>query len=174
MVKATVELISSLSLTARGRTMYKGKPIVTTNPSDIAFYKARPKEYLVTVHEPAKEKGSKSAPASVPPKAGKKPSKAPPPPVEEDEEEEEEGEEGDEGEEDEGEDLEDVDVGDGEAVEASDSKPVTYRKSDLEKLNKTTLLAVASNDFGLKLDANASKPKLMEEILKAQIARKQA
>lgn len=168
-VQAKVELTGSLSHTARGRTFFRGKPQVITNPGDIEYYKREP-GYTVTVtgDKPAK-KGAKSLPPST-----KK--SAPPPPVDDDEEEEEDDDEdesdGDDEDDDSDED-DDTDVGDGEVeqAEASTGKPAHYKKKDLEAMTKQQLVTVALEEFNTKLDPNDNKPTMIAKVLKAQIAK---
>lgn len=158
-VSYQVELVGALSYTAgRYGTFERNKPKVITNASHVEFFKHSP-EFIVTELEPPR----KAKTAAVTPKAvTRTPSKAPPPVAddadEEDEEDEEEDEEADE--------EDDEDEADGPAVE-------TYSKSDLEGLTKPALVELGK-EFRLKLDANDAKPKLVGEILKAQIAARKA
>lgn len=156
MAKAKVELVGSLTHSHGARRFEKGKPQVLTNPSEIAYYRGQPGFSVTELDAPAPKPG-KAAPAK-PTK-----SKVPPPPADEDE-----AEDLDEDEDDEEEDEEEDDgPGDGQVETKSASK--TYRKSDLEKLNKQKLFTLATVDFKLELDKAATKPQMIAAILKAQL-----
>ena len=146
-VRARIELRGCLTHTYRGRTVERGQPFYTTNPADIAYFKAQ-SEFAVTI---LADKKPARKPAPKPPK------KETPPPATTSQEDSEEGESEEGGE-------------DGSDEESEDLSAASYTKSDLEKMNKADLAKLAEDDFKLKLDINnLSKPKMVAAILKTQI-----
>lgn len=168
-VKAQVELTGSLSLTVRGRTYHQGKPVTLTNPAEIAHIKTQRGFNVVVIGEDKPVKAGKGN-ASLPPAKGKAKS-APPPPPDEDDDEDEESEEDDEDAEDggENEDEEEADVGDDGSVSDDVDLNRSFNKTELEKLSKPVLVALAKKKFDEKLDVGDRKPELVKKILKLQI-----
>jgi type IV secretory pathway VirB10-like protein len=157
-IRARVELMGSLSYNFRGREWEQGKPAILTNAAEIDAYR-RKAEFKVTVLQDPKPAAAKPAP-------GKKVAK-PAPVVEEPDEDEDSDDEDEEPDEDGDADEETDDQADDE--DEQEAKPV-YKKAELEKQEKGSLMELAKSDFGLTLPATMSKPKMIGEILKAQIA----
>lgn len=163
-VRARVELLGSLTYEGKGRSWERGKPQILTSLSEINHYRAK-SEFAVTM---LKTEAAPEAKKVAKPAAGKKPAKAAPEPVEDDEDEDsgdDEDEELDEGDAD-----EDADSEGDEDEDDAEAKPL-YKKADLEKHSKASLMELAKSDFPqLKLDVTDSKPNLIKALLKAQIA----
>lgn len=163
-MRAKVELLGSESHTGRGRTIERGKPLILTNPSDIRYYQAQGGFSVTMLDQPLP--GGKGKPVPKPAKG-----KAAPPPEDDEELDEDDSEESDDSEdtEESSEDTEESedDSEEGEEQEATD----VMSKADLEKLTKPALVELAKDNFGLELNVNDAKGKLVQTILKEQIAR---
>lgn len=169
-LRARVELRDSLTHfappRAGGRTMERGKPVIMTDPAQIQYYSTQA-GFLVTMLEDKKA----AAPALPPP--------PPPPPVDEDLDEDEDFAEEDEGDEveDEGEpdgepedepeaEPEDPEDDDDVKPEAAEESVHKYTKTELSKLKKPQLAAIADS-LGLETDC-AKVSELVSGILDAQ------
>lgn len=164
--RAKVELMGSETHTGRGRTIERGKPVILTNPSDIRYYQSQG-GFTVTVLEDAAAK-----PAGKPAKG--KPAKPAPPPVEDDSDDDSDSD--DDAEDDSDDDADDTEADDdseddGEDDSADGEASPIFKKAQLEALTKSALVELAKDNFGLELNVNDGKGKLVAAILKEQIAR---
>jgi hypothetical protein len=175
-MRAKVELIGALTHEGRGRRFERNKPQILTKPSDIAYYKAQSEFSVTMLAVPAAAKPAPAKPGVKPTaaKPGAKPAKPAPAPEPEDTEESEDTEEPeDDGEDTDAEESEESTDDSEEAAEEQEASPV-FKKADLEAMTKAALVELAKDHFGLTLNGEHPKPKLVGEILKAQIARASA
>ena len=171
MARAKVELMGALTHSGRGRSFERGKPQILTGASEIAYYKAQSEFSVTILAEPVPV-----APPKVAMRPGVAPSRVVPRPavaakvtpkavaVAVEGEPEDTGEDAEEG-------AEGGAEGEGEegAAEELEANPV-LKKAQLEAMTKAALVEVGKDSFGLVLNVDWAKPKLVGEILKAQIA----
>jgi hypothetical protein len=168
-MRAKVELIGALTHEGRGRRFERNKPQILTKASEIAYYKAQSEFSVTMLAVPAAAKPAPVKPGVKPTaaKPGAKPAAKPAPAPEPEESEEDTEDAEDDGEEPE-ESEESTD--DGEEPEEQEASPV-FKKADLEAMTKAALVELGKDHLGLALNVEHPKPKLVGEILKAQIAR---